>query len=613
MKKPISYQYDDKGRFKTVDWSIAGQAGPQFTYNYVPDAELIQSLEAANGFRTSYGYEANRNNKTGVTNAFGQTVISSYRYVYDEINRRTAVENNGLAFLISHFNSYQYNNRSEVTGADSYEGMISAPGNALLDKSFGYTYDNIGNRLTYSNAHALKATYEANDLNQYVNIDNQGQPDQAPTYDPDGNLLQDGQWTNTWNAENRLIATESLNDPKIVGQQKLTFAYDYMGRRIKKAVATWNGSAFELEYTSTFIYDGWNMIREERDYAHAPDQAISYVHGLDLSGSLQGAGGIGGILTAVRESSTETNIHYFTYDANGNTGQLLDASGSIAAHYEYSPFGKTVAKSGPMANLNPYRFSTKYEDESGLLYYGFRYCSTIYGRFISRDPITYILKEEPRIYSFLSNKTINKIDFMGLFNCVDKAEAVYAYAVKLGLKNCLDKVICEYNCNDCNHRYNYKYKTIIICANRKLTYKKITHELQHVADHLAAGKCGEEIDCVSLFENEVMAYFCNVMMNKPDLTTSNPLFHDFRTRDIFVKAARSAKVAGQDEICYSGTVIYENKTVQDMLKDDVAIYDYIRKLNLDSHNCFHHRMKEEELYEELQFRRYKLSTRARTL
>jgi len=43
---------------------------------------------------------------------------------------------------------------------------------------------------------------------------------------------------------------------------------------------------------------------------------------------------------------------------------------------------------GPMADVFPHRFSTKYYDaETDLYYYGYRYYSPSLGRWISRDPI----------------------------------------------------------------------------------------------------------------------------------------------------------------------------------------------------------------------------------
>jgi RHS repeat-associated protein len=52
------------------------------------------------------------------------------------------------------------------------------------------------------------------------------------------------------------------------------------------------------------------------------------------------------------------------------------------------PFGELITATGPMAIANPFRFSTKYQDdETDLLYYGYRYLSTSAGRWLSFDPI----------------------------------------------------------------------------------------------------------------------------------------------------------------------------------------------------------------------------------
>ncbi|MGE0083290.1 MAG: hypothetical protein AB7S75_02585 [Desulfococcaceae bacterium] len=38
---------------------------------------------------------------------------------------------------------------------------------------------------------------------------------------------------------------------------------------------------------------------------------------------------------------------YYFYDGNGNVGQLVNATGvTIAAHYEYDPFGNLITSYG---------------------------------------------------------------------------------------------------------------------------------------------------------------------------------------------------------------------------------------------------------------------------
>jgi len=75
--------------------------------------------------------------------------------------------------------------------------------------------------------------------------------------------------------------------------------------------------------------------------------------------------------------------------------------------------GKPVHVFGPMATLNPIRYSTKYTDnESGFLYYGYRYYNPTTGRWLSRDPIDEL--GGINLWGIVGNSPINKVDALGL-------------------------------------------------------------------------------------------------------------------------------------------------------------------------------------------------------
>lgn len=72
----------------------------------------------------------------------------------------------------------------------------------------------------------------------------------------------------------------------------------------------------------------------------------------------------------------------------GQMRGAIAADQSLSAQYEYSPFGELIRATGPLATANPFRWSTKFwDDDSGLVYYGYRYYSPTLGRWINRDPI----------------------------------------------------------------------------------------------------------------------------------------------------------------------------------------------------------------------------------
>jgi RHS repeat-associated protein len=198
-------------------------------------------------------------------------------------------------------------------------------------------------------------------------------------YDADGNLTNDGRYAYFWDAENRLVAM--TNNTSVGPVYNLTFAYDAKGRRIQKTVVSNN----VLISTVNFLYDGWNLVAE----LGANNSLIrNYVWGTDLSGSQQGAGGVGGLLEVTYHGNAVTNA-FVAFDGNGNVTALVNAGdGTVVGNYEYGPFGEVIRNSGPLARNVPFRFSTKYQDdESDLVYYGYRYYKASTGTWLNRDPL----------------------------------------------------------------------------------------------------------------------------------------------------------------------------------------------------------------------------------
>jgi len=233
------------------------------------------------------------------------------------------------------------------------------------------------------------------------------------SYDDDGNLTRDGRWTYTWDAEDRLTSMLTTDEAVAAGtpNRRLFFSYDDQGRRIKKQVDEYVAAAWTSKEIH-FIYDGFNILAETEG---GGGMIRSHVWGLDISGTLIGAGGIGGLLcTADYKVSGLVTERLPVFDGTGNVVGLVDAKdGHGRAEYSYDPFGRPIRSAASFTGENPFRFSTKYEDlETGLVYYGRRYYTSELGRWLSRDPIG----EDGGLdlYAYVENRAGNAVDPVGM-------------------------------------------------------------------------------------------------------------------------------------------------------------------------------------------------------
>ena len=165
--------------------------------------------------------------------------------------------------------------------------------------------------------------------------------------------------------------------------------------------------------------------------------------GPDLSGSLQGAGGIGGLLARtdmgqwIAGSSFATTFYHS--DANGNVTSMVYPNGFLAAKYLYDPFGNMLAQSGSLASANRYRFSSKeWDSNSGLYYYLYRFYDPNLQRWLSRDPMQE--RGGLNLYDYVRNNPVNFVDPFGLMSkCDCKALRQQIFRKALDLLQDLDK------------------------------------------------------------------------------------------------------------------------------------------------------------------------------
>ncbi|MDA3798548.1 MAG: RHS repeat-associated core domain-containing protein [Kiritimatiellae bacterium] len=361
------YDFDEFGRPATLR-SIVGTETNTFNYNYLYGSAMVSSITNNLGFGISKYYEDNRNLIVGVSNYFDEDCISSFIYQNDALGRLTERLDFDENLLVK-TNSFSYNNYSELAGA------------TMNTNNYNFTFDDIGNRYN-KELNGLTESFDSNELNQYDTWE-VGEDTTFMNYDLDGNMIANGTWSYSWNAENRMVAATNTADGTYV-----TYKYDYQGRMVKKVV----GAEITL-----FCWQGNNIIAElTTNNSQLTTNLYTWANGETLTASLAG------------------ETVFYCHDANKNITDLVDDSGDLVAHYEYSPFGViTTDPTGSLYADNPFRFSNEYfDDTTGLIEYKYRKYNPDLGKFLSRDPI-----EEQggrNLYAICGNDLINYWDEWGL-------------------------------------------------------------------------------------------------------------------------------------------------------------------------------------------------------
>lgn len=370
-----SYDYDDR------DQVVGGK-------HYWNDGTPV----AGQQFDYQYDNLGNRlNSKSG-----GNDTGGGQRTAYYDVN------------ALNQYSKRHYPSTEDVIGVATAPATVSVNGSTsgVLEKEEYFWKD-----LTVTNSSApawtpvwVTAT-QGSSVTTSTNYLLSAPTNQVFSYDADGNLTNDSLRSYVWNSENRLVTVETLSTVTEAGRRKVELGYDHQGRRTSKKSYVRSGGAWVLQTSILFVNDGWQLLAELNSTNKAPVRA--YAQGLDLSGTLASAGGIGGLGAII--DVDQSQVHFPFYDGNGNVSGLVRHDSVISAEYEYGPFGEPLRKSGTYASRNPITWSTKYSDsETDLIYYGFRYYSPSFGRWISRDPIEE--GDGVNIYRFVGNSPLFGID-----------------------------------------------------------------------------------------------------------------------------------------------------------------------------------------------------------
>ena len=240
-----------------------------------------------------------------------------------------------------------------------------------------YTYDPNGNRLSFTRNAPQTVSPAVSNTNYDAANEMLAFNNKILAYDQNGNLLTStdicGTTTYTWDARNRLTGISGYKPD--CSTLTASFSYDALSRRSSKTI---NGTATQ------YIYDGWDIIQEI-----AAGAKTNYVRTLSIDEPLTRIDGA-------------TTLHYVR-DALGTVVRLADDSGASETTYVYDAFGTSTATGE--TSTNPFQFTGRENDGTGLYYYRARYYSPEMQRFISEDQIR--LEGGINYYSYTQNNPVN--------------------------------------------------------------------------------------------------------------------------------------------------------------------------------------------------------------
>jgi RHS repeat-associated protein len=385
----VNYVYDSLNRLGSLTDSEAGA----FTFGY-DNLGRRTSLTRPNGVSTTYTYDAG--SKLLSLTHQGTAVLDGTAYLYDgNANRSQRIDSRTQTV-----DQYTYDTVNQLVRVDE-----STPTTDLAVKE-RFLYDAVGNRL---GANTSVNTYGPS--NELLST-----PTDTYTYDTNNNLStstdsgSSASTSYTWDALGSMLSAQ--------GQNTVTFAYDYQGRRIAKN-------------STYFVYDGTDIVTE----VNSAGTTISrFIQSLGTDEHL-----------ADRQDG---QWFYYEQDALGNVTSLTDNTGTVAAGYTYSSFGVPTQDVGTLDQ--PYRFTGReWDSETGLYFYRARYIDASIGRFISEDPIRFAAGVDFYRYA-MNNPTrltdptgfappcLNVKNFVDFMNAQDKGRDKSTSNCAQSVKNGLD-------------------------------------------------------------------------------------------------------------------------------------------------------------------------------
>jgi len=288
-----------------------------------------------------------------------------------------------------------------VTNNNTGRGMVTT-----REQRFDYTFDTIGNRTATGGRASAVSAYTPNRLNQYSQRTVPSQVDVLGVANPSANVTVRVVGGTTFTAASK---GEYYHHALNVGNN--VYPQGEVKSRYGASQAQTN-RVFNPPATETLTHDADGNLTQDGRWTYTWDgenRLVEMKRDTDTP-----AGARQRLVFEYDYQGRRIRKQYYTYSGGWQEQTdvifLYDLAGQAGG---WNLMGEPSRATGTLAKKNPFRFSTKYTDnETGPIYYGYRYYDPVTGQWPNRDPIGE--QGGCNLYVFSVNTPCNHLDLHGL-------------------------------------------------------------------------------------------------------------------------------------------------------------------------------------------------------